>query len=172
MNHITEWVAGIARTVCWTELHVFRRQIEREYSVTPAIRVKLDEGAALPVRAHDTDAGADLFAPFEFTVEPHGSYVLDTGVHVELPHGTAGFLKAKSGLNIKCCLLTDGLIDEGYTDSIWVRVYNHGDYPYTFEKGHKVTQLVVVPVLFPTFVESDEIKGGERGAAGLGSTGL
>ena len=137
----------------------------------PDIRVALDDGAKLPVRAHSTDAGADLCCIGGFTVQPHDSILVDTGVHVELPPHTVGMLKSKSGLNCLQAIRTTGVIDEGYTGSIKVRVYNDGDYPKTFNAGDKVTQLVIVPAIYPTYEEADSIEGGDRGDAGFGSTG-
>ena len=130
----------------------------------------LDESFA-PNRAHDTDAGADLKTVNEVTVEPHGTAVVSTGVHVEIPHGYCGLLVSKSGLNVKFALTTTGLIDEGYTGEILVKVYNSGVEPYHFNKGDKVTQLVLLPVLYAEYVLVDEIGGGERGDNGYGSTG-
>lgn len=134
------------------------------------LKVKLDEGAKLPDRAHETDAGADLFAPHDVTVPAQGSAVVDTGVHVELPPNTVGMLKSKSGLNVKCSLVGEGVIDEGYTGSIVVKMYNHGEKPVVISKGSKLIQLVVLPALYPRIVEVGEIGGGPRGDAGFGST--
>lgn len=136
----------------------------------PVVPVQLDEGAHLPVRFYPTDAGADICCIEEFTVPAHSSRVIDTGVHVELPKNTVLMVKAKSGLNIKARLLTDGTVDEGYTGQIKVCVYNHGEYPYTFEAGKPVTQIVLMPVLYPTYLQVDEVKGGDRGSNGFGST--
>lgn len=54
-------------------------------------------------------------------------------------------LKSKSGLNVWHGITSDGVIDEGYTGSIMVKLCNHGDKPYKIERGDKITQLVVVP---------------------------
>lgn len=135
------------------------------------MRVKLDEGAITPTRAHDTDAGADLYTPFEFWVEPNTSEVINTGVHVELPHGHVGMIKSKSGLNVKHGILTEGVIDEGYDGPIVVKLYNFGTQAIHFEAGDKITQLVVMPCSYPTIEVVDEIDGGERGSNGFGSTG-
>jgi dUTP pyrophosphatase len=124
----------------------------------------------LPDRAHPTDAGADLFAPHDVTVPARGSAVVDTGVHVELPPGTVGMVKSKSGLNVKHGIVSDGVIDEGYSGSVVVKLYNHGDEPVTLARGSKISQLVVLPVLYPEIVQADEIGGGPRGDAGFGST--
>ena len=100
-----------------------------------------------------------------------GSAVIHTGVHVQLPPNTVGMLKSKSGLHVRSGITSEGVIDEGYTGEIVVRLENYGDYSYIFERGDKITQLVVMPVAYPTFVEVDEIGGGERGDDGFGSTG-
>lgn len=155
----------IAKTACLNELEM------RKLLSHPRVETKLDEGATLPVRVHDTDAGADLCCMEDVTVYPGDSVLIDTGVHVQLPPNTVGMLKSKSGLNCMMACTTTGVIDEGYTGPIKVRVYNHGAFPKEFKAGDKVTQLVVMPVLYPTYVVTDEIDGGERGDDGFGSTG-
>ena len=134
------------------------------------MRVRLDYGAYLPDRAHETDAGADLFAPRDVTVPARGSAVVDTGVHVQLPPGTVGMIKSKSGLNVRNDIVSEGVVDEGYTGSLVVKLYNLGDRPVTLAKGSKISQLVVLPVLYPGIEQVDEISGGPRGDAGFGST--
>ena len=137
----------------------------------PTIRCVLEEGAKLPERAHDTDAGADLRTPVEVLVPPHDSALVDTGVHVELPPHTAGLLVSKSGLMVHNALTSTGLIDQGFTGKIIIRVFNDSPDWYTFRAGDAVSQMVVFPVLFPTYERSDSIEGGERGDDGYGSTG-
>lgn len=140
-------------------------------SYYPTIKVKLDEGAYMPVRAHATDAGADIRTPVHVRVPPHGSATIDTGVHVELPPETKAELVSKSGLNLNRDIISTGLIDQGFTGGIRVKLYNLGDEWQVFERGDKVSQLVVSPVCYPDYAEADEIDGGERGENGYGSTG-
>lgn len=135
------------------------------------IGVKLDEGAFLPERAHPTDAGADVFTPKGFILPFLCARTVDTGVHVELPPNTKLDVRSKSGLHIKCDIITDGLVDEGYTGSIKVRLHNFGLRPHRFRTGDKIAQFVVTPVYYPEFVQVDEVEGGERGDNGFGSTG-
>lgn len=134
-------------------------------------KLDTDKGAMLPVREHSTDAGADILSPRSFLLAARSSAIIRTGVHVELPHGTVGMLKSKSGLNIFHDIVGEGVIDEGFTNEIVVKLYNLGDIPYEFERGNKLIQLVVMPVHYPDIVQVDEIEGGERGDAGYGSTG-
>lgn len=90
------------------------------------MKIKLDPGAFMPEYAHAQDAGMDLRSPVDAVVLPHDSAVIDTGVHVEIPKGAVGMLKSKSGLNVNHDLTSEGVIDEGFTGSIRVKLYNHG----------------------------------------------
>lgn len=135
------------------------------------MKVKLDSGAYMPERAHTTDAGADLRTPHDVIVMPNDSVVIDTGVHIELPPNTVGMLKSKSGLNVKHGITSEGVIDVGYTGSIRVKLYNHSDKPCELKAGDKVSQLVVMPILTPSFELVDELEETERGDGGFGSTG-
>ena len=156
---------------CQNELEEFFRNRETWADPAPEVNIRLDEGAILPERAHPEDAGLDLFSPFATTVPALGSCIIDTGVHVELPNGTAGVLMSKSGLNVKRGITSAGLIDEGYTGNIQVKLYNHTASAVPIPEGSKVSQLVIVPVLRPAPVEVETIQGGERGEDGFGSTG-
>ena len=88
------------------------------------MKVKLDEGAFMPERAHEWDAGADLRTPHDIYVAGEGYTVVNTGIHVEIPSGYVGMVKSKSGLMCKHGIVTDGTVDAGYTGSIRVCLYN------------------------------------------------
>ena len=135
------------------------------------MKVKLDDFAFIPERAHNTDAGLDLKSPICIEIPARCSAVIDTGVHVDLPIGTVGFLKSKSGLNVNHDITSDGVIDVGYTGSIKVKLYNHGIIPYQVLRGDKITQLVVVECHFPDVEIVEELDNTERGNKGFGSTG-
>ena len=135
------------------------------------MKIKLDEGAYAPVRAHATDAGMDLMTPVEFTIEPGQSAFIDTGVHIQLPPNTVGMLKSKSGLNAKRDVIGEGVIDEGYTGPICVKLRNLGAVPQHFAAGDKIIQLVVLPCLYVETELCDSLEESERGSGGFGSTG-
>ena len=135
------------------------------------MKVKIDSWAFAPVRAHRQDAGLDLKSPRDAIVPARGYAVIDTGVHVEIPYGQTGFLKSKSGLNVNHNITSEGVIDSGYTGSITVKLYNHGDIPYALKKGDKISQLVILPIVVDEIEIVDSIDGGERGNDGFGSTG-
>lgn len=140
-------------------------------STEKCVFISLDNGAKMPSRAYTTDAGADLYACESCVVPAHGYTALDIGVHIDIPHGYAGQIMSKSGLNFRHNIITTGLIDEGYSESICVKLYNLGDDDYEIKKGDKVAQLVLVKVIYPEFVMVEEVNGGERGGNGFGSTG-
>lgn len=135
------------------------------------MEIMLDDGAYMPSRGHVTDAGLDLLTPKAVTVPAYGSVIVDTGVHVALPQGCAGLLVSKSGLNVRNDITSTGLIDEGYTGSIVVKLHNHGGGDYQLAAGDKITQLVVIPVVRESLEQVSAFNATERGDNGFGSTG-
>lgn len=135
------------------------------------IKVVLDNGAYMPEKAHNVDAGFDIRTPYAAYVEDCGYCVIDTGVHIEIPEGYVGFLKSKSGLNVNHNLISEGVIDCGYTGSIKVKLYNLGMNPHRFNAGDKITQLVILPIPEVNLIQVDKLEDTERGDNGFGSTG-
>ena len=148
------------------------------------MKVVLDEGAFMPTKAHEDDAGFDLYAPHDFKIDGNShianpllfnfaiaSATVDTGVHIAIPKGYVGMVKSKSGLNVKRGLTAEGVIDCGYTGSIVVKLYNHSQYEYHFKKGDKIAQLVVMPISTEGLELVDKLEDTERGTGGFGSTG-
>ena len=126
----------------------------------------------MPTRAHEFDAGLDLYSTNDDVyVYPRSSELFDTGVHIQLPQNTVGFLKSKSGLNVKHGITSEGVIDCGFTGTIMVKLYNHSDRPYRVRKGDKISQLVILPCLLPELEVVDSLEDTERGTGGFGSTG-
>ena len=125
------------------------------------INVMLDEGAIMPTRAHSADAGLDLYTPEGFMLLSFGeidNYTVDTGVHMEIPEGYVGMLKRKSGLNVN-------------RGSIKVKLYNLGKDIQYFQRGDKIAQLVILPIVTPAPKLVDKFTETERGDNGFGSTG-
>lgn len=150
------------------------------------MKIMLDDGAKMPTRAHETDAGLDLYAMDDFIVSGStasnavvgwesavivGKAIHDTGVHVEIPKGYVGMVKSKSGLNVKHGLTAEGVIDCGYTGSIVVKLYNHTGKAYKFKKGDKIAQLVIMPIITPELELVSSLEETERGEGGFGSSG-
>lgn len=135
------------------------------------IKVKLDPGAWMPERAHGLDAGYDLRTPVNVQIAPRRSVTIDTGVHIQIPEGYVGFLKSKSGLNVRHNIHGEGVIDAGYTGSIVVKLDNEGLIPYNMVAGNKIIQLVILPIITPELEEVDSFPKTERGDKGFGSSG-
>ena len=135
------------------------------------VKVVLDDGAYMPERAHELDAGYDLRTPEDVTIYGGLNATIDTGVHVQIPDGYVGFLKSKSGLNVKDNITGEGVIDAGYTGSIKVKLYNNGNFTKHFYKGDKIIQLMILPIYTPELERVDSLEKTDRGANGFGSTG-
>lgn len=140
------------------------------------IKIKLDEGARMPEKAHDADAGFDLFSPDEFTVAPMisnqaGMAIIDTKMCMQIPTGYCGVIMSKSGLNVKHDLTATGLVDALYNGHIVVKLYNHGNTEYKIYKGDKIAQIIILPVPTVKLSLVDSLEETERGAGGFGSTG-
>ena len=134
--------------------------------------MRRSEWLRIPTKAHEEDAGFDIYSPRHFTIEPRGSIFIDTGIHFEIPRGYVGMIKSKSGLNAKLGLLTEGVIDSGYTGPVGLKIYNNSDDEISINKNQKLTQIVFLPIPEVKLVEVDELEESERGEGGFGSTGL
>lgn len=130
----------------------------------------LAPGAKLPVRAHPTDAGADLFALENMVVEPGQLKKVDTGVAIKIPVGYGGFIMPRSSQRSKSIhSYGDGLIDSDYRGNLIVLVKNDGTEPYAIVAGEtRIAQLVISPVMLWPF--RDVWNDTERGTGGFGST--
>lgn len=135
------------------------------------MRVKLDPGAFMPKRQHAQDAGYDLRTPVCVTVPAHGSACVNTGVRIELPPGKCAVVISKSGLYKDHDITSTGLIDEGFTGTIMIKLLNHSDRDYTFLRGDKVSQFFITNYYDEVLELVSELSPSDRGDAGYGSTG-
>lgn len=136
---------------------------------------RLDDGLPLPSYARAGDAGLDLFSAETVTLKPGERAAIPTGLAVEIPPGHAGFVHARSGRALReglALVNAPGLIDSGYRGEIKVIVVNldPSDVVHV-ERGDKIAQLVVQPVVGAELVEVDDLEATDRGAGGFGSTG-
>lgn len=134
-----------------------------------------ENGAQAPLRKHHNDAGADLFAAQEIVVPARDRVTVKTGICMELPEETAGFINPRSGLAEKkgiTVLNAPGTSDAGYRGEVKVLLINHSDEDVLVSRGERIAQLVIVPVILATFKEVDSLSDSERGANGFGSTGM
>ena len=161
----------------------------------------LSKNATLPTRNHSTDAGFDIYAAETITLEPQEKALISTDVAVNIPKGYVGLLTSRSGVSSKTHLVIEtGKIDAGFTGNMKINIKN--DYEdngvetifrrdlkdeiiiederhlykqgtYVINKGDKLAQLVVVPIVTPQLQEVDEFSEvSERGDKGFGSSGI
>ncbi|MDC7088194.1 dUTP diphosphatase [Corynebacterium pseudodiphtheriticum] len=136
---------------------------------------RLDPEIALPTRAHAGDAGADLCASEDITLEPGQRAVVGTGIAIALPEGTVGLVHPRSGLAARQGLSivnSPGTIDAQYRGEIKVCLINHDRVsPIEITRGMRIAQLVIQRVELVDFVEVAQLDETVRGSSGYGSTG-
>lgn len=151
---------------------------------TMAFRTKVNlcvelcrEGAQLPLRAHDTDQGADVFAPEDFDIPAHSfGNMIPTGLKLIIPPGWAVSIRPRSGLSRKSTLRisnSPATIDELYRGEVCVLFDNLGDEPIHISAGDRIAQLILEKNYKANFMQIDHVDDNtERGAGGFGSTGV
>jgi len=140
-------------------------------SIVPRIACRLADPRCMPKRAHNTDAGADLFSVEDLTIRPGEDKMIDTGLALKIPGGYGGFVLNRSSQRMNLITsLGAGLIDSDYRGNIKVFLYNGGKSEYKIKAYEtKIAQLVIMPVLLCEFFDSWNDT--ERGTGGFGSTG-
>lgn len=140
------------------------------------LRIKrMHDDAKMPLQARAGDAGMDLFSVEEQVIPAKAWRLVKTGLQIELPAGTEGQVRPRSGLALKqgiTVLNSPGTIDEGYRGEVGVVLINHSDVDFTIEKHMRIAQLVVQLVPQVTLVEVSDVTETERGAQGFGSSGV
>lgn len=136
---------------------------------------KLKDEAVLPTRAHEGDAGLDLYSCEAAHIGPGERWSIGTGVGVEIPAGHAGLILPRSGLARDhgiSLVNSPGLIDSGYRGELRVLLLNN-DPAETFrvEPGDRIAQLVLVPIALATPVETAVLADSARATGGFGSSG-
>lgn len=121
-----------------------------------------------PHRAHENDAGADVFSPIKTVVYPHETVKIPLGFGIELPDGYAAYIFPRSGLSSKGIVCELPPIDSGYRGEVHAIVSNLSDDTYQVEVGDRVGQLVVMPVVIADFIDYNIV---ERGDSAFASTG-
>lgn len=133
---------------------------------------KFDDFISMPIRAHETDAGADVFATEDVLLKPYERYSMTLGFGLEVPKGYKAEICTKSGTFLKGIICEHGApVDAGYSGNVHALLININDSEYTIHKGDKIAQLVITAVETPEFEIVEEIEAGERGENGFGSTG-
>lgn len=136
---------------------------------------RLDPAVELPSYAYEGDAGLDLRASEDVTLQPFERRLIPTGLAVAIPEGYAGFVQPRSGMALKRGLSmanTPGLIDAHYRGELKVVAINlDPNEAIHIERGERIAQLVIQQVPVVDLEEVDELDDTDRGAGGFGSSG-
>jgi dUTP pyrophosphatase len=137
------------------------------------IRIKkMHPDARIPAYAHKGDAGMDLYTVEPFELEPGERKSVPLGLSIEIPEGHVGLIWDKSGLSHKYGIKNfGGVIDSGYRGEVHAGIMNLSDKFFSFEKGHKIAQLLIQKIENIEFEETDELSDTDRGQNGFGSSG-
>ncbi len=135
----------------------------------------LSDAARLPARAHEGDAGLDLHASEQATLEPGGRASVGTGIAVEIAPGHAGLVLPRSGLAAKhgiALVNSPGLIDSGYRGEVRVLLLNTDrEEEFAIDVGDRIAQLLITPFAEAVPVAATELTESARAAGGFGSSG-
>ena len=132
----------------------------------------LSDNATTPTRANLTDSGLDLYVSETVTIPPHTTKLVKTDIAIELPIGYEGQVRPRSGTSFKTKLrVALGTIDQSYHKEIGIITDNISDEPIIVEKGQRLAQLVIAPVVYPSVEIVKEFEN-ESDRSGYGSTGV
>lgn len=137
---------------------------------------KINDKAIIPTYGSDHAAGADLYACLEepVRIESGDTYLVKTGIAMELPEGYAGLIYARSGLATKKGLAPAnkvGVVDSDYRGEVMVSLHNHSKEAQVIEPGERIAQMVITPYIQGLYNVVEELSDTERGSGGFGSTG-
>ena len=136
--------------------------------------VPKNETAQGPTQAHDDDAGFDLYVDGDWTVQPGQFVDISLGISVKLPGGTWGLLTGRSStLRRLGLMVTQGVIDCGYTGPLFAGVWNLTQFPVEVKHGDRIAQFIIMPNVTESVVPQKVISlpGTTRGSKGFGSSG-
>ena len=144
---------------------------------TVIVKIKMAEGCEdlRPAKAHHDDAACDLRSRIDTELPPRKSFLVPTGVFLELPYGYEAQVRPRSGLALKRNItLTNspGTIDAGYRGEIGVIMFNHGPDEFAVQRGDRIAQMVITELPQVELVIAENLSDSNRGEGGFGSTGV
>ncbi|MBV5343810.1 dUTP diphosphatase [bacterium] len=136
------------------------------------IQFKILPGGFPVYQQYEGDAGIDLAIPYDLTMLPESSELIELKIAVKIPEGWVGLLTNRSSIGTKKdCLGMLGVIDSGYIGELKFKLFNHSNAYHTLNRGDRVAQLVVVPFYQAGYEYVEALEETERGGHGFGSTG-
>ena len=145
--------------------------------MTEVLIKRLSKNIELPKYETNGSSGMDLSANIEkqIKIEPGNTSIIPTGISVSIPKNFEIQIRSRSGLAAKSqisVLNSPGTIDADYRGELKVILINLGNNTFVVERGARIAQMVLCPVVKAKFKEVDNLDDTERGASGFGSTGL
>jgi dUTP pyrophosphatase len=140
-------------------------------------RLPRARGLQLPQYQSELAAGVDLQAAnfMPITLLPNEVVTVPCGFNIAIPEGFEGQVRSRSGLarkNSVCVLNSPGTIDADYRGEPSAILINHGEHPFIVNRGDRIAQLVISPVVKAVILEVEELDETARGTGGFGSTGV
>lgn len=133
---------------------------------------RLDESATIPTKAHEHDAGWDLYANESTYIIPNHRRTISTGISLEIPEGHVGLIWPRSGLAVKNGIdVFAGVIDSGYRGEIKVCLYNSSDNSVELNAGDRIAQIIIQKLPSIEMSEVQDLQDSNRGKGGFGSSG-
>jgi len=132
---------------------------------------KTRRDAKIPQYGHKGDAGLDVFSAVDDVLGKKETKAISAGIKMEIPEGYVGLIWDKSGISLKGIHRLAGVIDSGYRGEVRIVLTNLGENPFVIEKGMKIAQLLIQPVIDVDVVEVEDLEETTRGENGFGSTG-
>lgn len=137
------------------------------------IKIKLlSTYAYMPTRGTGESAGLDFYTPIDIIITPGQDVLIPLDLSIELPIGYVLIMKEKSGLAVKKKIIIGAsVIDSDYRGNCHAHLFNLSTRPAIFDKGNKICQGLVIPVILTIPIEVEELNNTRRGGGGFGSTG-
>lgn len=132
---------------------------------------KIHKNAKLPHYGHKGDAGLDIFSTIDYVLRKREVKAIPTGIKVAIPEGYVGLIWDKSGVSLEGVHRLAGVVDSGYRGEVKIVMANLSDEPFSIEKGMKIAQLLIQPVVVVEVIEVEDLEATPRGENGFGSTG-
>ena len=145
--------------------------------MTEVLIKRLSKNIELPKYETNGSSGMDLSANIEkqIKIEPGKTSIIPTGISVSIPKNFEIQIRSRSGLAAKSqisVLNSPGTIDADYRGELKVILINFGNKTFVVERGTRIAQMVLCPVVKAKFKEVDNLDDTDRGDGGFGSTGL
>ena len=134
---------------------------------------RINKEIELPKYAHVNDAAMDLRSNEELIINSMERKIVQTGIKMAIPEGHVGLIWDRSGLAAKHSIHTlAGVVDAGYRGEVGVVMKNLGNESFKVEKGMRIAQMLIQPVITANIIEVEDLEDTSRGEGGFGSTGV